>query len=351
MVNFFISSTGVEGPSARTRMLSWLRHTDAPRSVSTYLGRPYNSRTAAARDWRSHLGAEWHLRRLRPTRSDTVFLHREASPFLGGRLEARLVGTAGHGVYDFDDALYLQHDAVTDRRDKARRASSAADVVVAGNEILAGWAGQFCSDVRIIPTCIEPEDYAPEGPDRRALDLDPRRHMVWLGTSTGEDYLAQMSKELLEVHARTGLRLAVISSGRASLGPLDRIVDRIQWWPGVTHHLSDFAIALGPLRDDAWARGKCSYKLLQYAAAGVPFVASPVGMNAEVAERFGMPAPTATNEWADAITSLYGSTADRREEVGASMRSDAAAGYSYRAWLPAWLDALGLSASHGAATA
>ena len=38
-------------------------------------------------------------------------------------------------------------------------------------------------------------------------------------------------------------------------------------------------IGVGPVPDAPYERGKCGYRLLQFGAAGVPFVASPVGVN------------------------------------------------------------------------
>jgi glycosyltransferase involved in cell wall biosynthesis len=40
-----------------------------------------------------------------------------------------------------------------------------------------------------------------------------------------------------------------------------------------------------PLPDDDLARGKCSFKMLQYMACGLPVVVSPVGSNAEILEQ------------------------------------------------------------------
>jgi glycosyltransferase involved in cell wall biosynthesis len=54
-----------------------------------------------------------------------------------------------------------------------------------------------------------------------------------------------------------------------------------------------------------WARGKCSFKMLQYMACGIPVVVSPVGMNENVLAmgEIGMGATT-IDDWVDTLSTL-----------------------------------------------
>ena len=75
-----------------------------------------------------------------------------------------------------------------------------------------------------------------------------------------------------------------------------------------------------PLVDDAFQRGKCGLKLLQYMAAGLPAVASPVGVNAEIVIQ-GETGFLARREedWGAALEELVRS-ADLRRSMGAGGR-------------------------------
>ena len=49
-------------------------------------------------------------------------------------------------------------------------------------------------------------------------------------------------------------------------------------------YFGHFDIGIMPLQDSSFARGKCAFKLIQYMAAAIPVVASPVGANCVVVE-------------------------------------------------------------------
>jgi glycosyltransferase involved in cell wall biosynthesis len=95
-----------------------------------------------------------------------------------------------------------------------------------------------------------------------------------------------------------------------------------------------FDIALAPLQDDAWTRGKCALRILNYFAAGVAVVCSPVGANAEVVTpgETGEHATT-PQEWYDALSRLA-SDADRRARLARAGQERARNEYSIRSLIP-----------------
>jgi glycosyltransferase involved in cell wall biosynthesis len=76
-----------------------------------------------------------------------------------------------------------------------------------------------------------------------------------------------------------------------------------------------------PLSNTPYARAKAGFKLLEYMAAGLPVVASPVGVNAELITRSGAGYLAASaDEWDAALRELATSV-ELRRELGARGRS------------------------------
>ena len=270
---------------------------------------------------------------------------RNARRVTRGRVEARLLSRASLGVYDLDDGLPWDDGNLPDlghwakrpfpRSLVARRAAEAADRVVMGNDVLADWAAQHCGDVRVVPTCVEPTEYR----TRDSWDIADPPVLGWIGSPATEHHLVDIAEALAEVHRRTGARLAMVSGAGDVPADLAAFTDKTVWTPRSVDVIADWDVGLMPLRAGVYERAKCGYKLLQYAASGVPAVGSPVGVNRQMLDGMKGLQPTSMDEWVEALTGLLAESPEHRAARAAAGLQVASA-YSYDAWEPAFLDAV-----------
>jgi glycosyltransferase involved in cell wall biosynthesis len=259
-------------------------------------------------------------------------------------LEARLLGAARWRVYDFDDALQWDPgrrvtSLLGSNATKCIRCIKAADRVVAGNDVLAEWAGQFARNVTVVPSCVDPFGYRM----KQTYELADPPRLVWIGSHSAEKYLRLFAEAFLEIHRRTSARLTIVGQSHGRLGPLEIMTDRVPWKDGLAEQaLCEFDVGVGPLNDDVLSRGKCAYKLLQYGAAGLPLVASPVGANATVGTALGGRLAGCVDEWVDQLAELLSASASYRREVGILARKCVEDSYSFNAWTDRWSAALEL---------
>lgn len=340
-----VTPYGSGAGSSRVRVHEWLeRIPDVARTYS-YAGLSSSSPLVLSRYPGRVLSGEVGLRILSRRGVDRLLLHREASPLSRGGVEARLLSSALFSVYDIDDALYCdggegpRYRRLAPKGPKAVRAAQRADRVIVGNEVLANWASAFNSDVVIIPSCVDPAGY-----DRKRLyDIDGAPRLGWIGSSSTEIYLSQISDSLLRLHIDTGARLSIIGVTDRRLGALEQMIDRTKWSIDAQRRgLALFDVGIMPLIDTPYARGKCAYKLLQYMAAGLPSVASPIGVNEKVLSAAGLPAPATVRDWYGAVREMLDLAASERSEMAARGYRVVIEGYSFSAWRDTWRRAMGL---------
>lgn len=97
-----------------------------------------------------------------------------------------------------------------------------------------------------------------------------------------------------------------------------------------------FTIGIMPLQDSEWTRGKCAFKMLQYMAAGVPVVASDVGMNAALLRQADVGIGVSAGEdWAAALQQLMQHGVVRRR-LGENGRALAVSDYSLHRVAALW---------------
>jgi glycosyltransferase involved in cell wall biosynthesis len=253
--------------------------------------------------------------------SDVVVLHQIK---LSGA-EARLFAAyAPRRVFDFDDAIYVRKprhvgepaDDSWWRRQKFAATCRRVDVVAAGNDVLAAAAAAHARHIVILPTALDASLYRAT----TATQDDPPT-IAWVGNPENLGYLEILHPALARLSARhPTLRLRVICSAFPNWP--DVRIDEVRWSPTTEiEALASSHIGVMPLTDDEWARGKCAFKLLQYMAASLPCVASPVGANTEavIDGRTGFHARDAS-EWERALERLIGSV-ELRACLGAAGRA------------------------------
>jgi glycosyltransferase involved in cell wall biosynthesis len=244
-------------------------------------------------------------------------------------------------LFDFDDSVFLR-DSYSPKglHHPGRLARFAAtvqvcDAVLAGNTFLhdqaARWAGLH--RVHVVPTCVEPARYPLGGSDRAGVGVQ----LVWVGSSSTLQGLRAIAPMLEEIGRQVpGLRLKIICDRFLELRHLPVIA--CAW--GAASEAGEIAaadIGMSWIPDDDWSRGKCGLKVLQYMAAGLPVVANPVGVHAEMVRHGenGFLAKTPT-QWQEALAQLAHDP-ELRKRLGQAGRRRLEADYSVARGAARWL--------------
>lgn len=232
-------------------------------------------------------------------------------------------------VLSFDDAVYLNYRGKKLLDGKFERLASGAAGVMAANDLLVEHFSRFNANTVKIPTAVD-TDFLRTGDEKF-----PRFTVVWIGTPvTFNAHLAPFAPMLNAFAGELDFDLLLVGSPETAkkLFPGARIA---AWSEKAERELLPKChvgiMTLPP--DDAFAAGKSAYKLLQYLAAGLPSVASPVGENRVVVKpgETGFLAAT-PEEWRAALRTLIADEKLRAELAAASRKE--AEKYSVRRYAP-----------------
>lgn len=271
----------------------------------------------------------WFLLRAR-RKFDVVFLQYEAVPYLPLALERALLPRRARLVMDFDDAVHLNYE---DHRSpivrwllgsKIAGLVSSSHAVITANQHLADWANRYNSKVTTITNAVDLRKY----PVRRSnRDSAPEVVIGWIGTPVTTRFLRQIERPLKDLSKRYNFALKVIGAPHFTMNGVN--VHAVAWSEATeVQELQACDIGIMPLPDDEWARGKSALKLIQYLAAGIAAVASPVGANCDVLSdgRDGLFAATEA-DWVQKIALLI-EDPSYREGLAAEGRKTAESRFS-----------------------
>jgi glycosyltransferase involved in cell wall biosynthesis len=234
-------------------------------------------------------------------------------------------------ILDVDDAIFVYRNGWP-----ARKLAQLSDRVVCGNSYLAEWFGKWNPNIAIVPTAVDTDKLIPRKDAKTGANGHDAPVIGWIGGSSNSPYLASIEKALARVLALyPQARLRIVGDLPPALDvPVSR-VDWVQWTErGEVAAIQNMDIGIMPLDDTTWTRGKCSYKMLQYMACGLPVVVSPVGMNAQVLAlgECGFGART-ESQWVESLVALI-EDRNLRQRLGAVGRGVVESNFSIQAVAP-----------------
>lgn len=247
---------------------------------------------------------------------DGVMVQRGLYPLGPGVVVDAIRGYDGRLVLDLDDAVFERRPALATKGRLAHwiygpqqtlRLLRRADEVVVSTQALAEMLPALAAEPTVLPTVLDPAAY-PVVEHRDELPIV----IGWAGTVGGLPYLDPLAP-VFERLVRDRLARLEVACSHPWSGPASfrqwRLADE-------TSLFTDFAVGIMPLPDTPYTRAKAGFKLLQYMAAGLPVVASPVGANAELVDRSGAGyLARGVDEWEAALRALAHDAA-LREELG-----------------------------------
>jgi glycosyltransferase involved in cell wall biosynthesis len=321
--------------STRARFVQYeryLREEGIEVKFAPLLGDSYLQAIFGERDWSYTALAEAYLSRVSSVRRERrafSWVQYELFPYLPGFAERAVFAGGAPVVYDFDDAIFHQYDRHKNplvRMMLGRKLQPllrGARLAICGNTYLGEYAARFCRRVEIVPTVVDTAAYRPAEMRNPSSPIT----LGWIGSPSTWNYVRPMVPLLEALRREMGLRVRIVGAGTQADLPSEW--EALPWSEEAEVGLiQGMDIGIMPLPDEPWARGKCGYKLIQYMACGLPAVASPVGVNAQIVEdgRNGFHALREA-DWSDAIRRLVGDTALRRA-MGANGRKHVAQNYS-----------------------
>lgn len=277
---------------------------------------------------------------------DVIFIHRESCSFGLPVFEWIISKMKKHIIYDFDDAIFLKNISPSNKflslfkyPGKVKKIIKMSDHIIVSNKYLENYAKKFNPKVSVIPTPIDTEKFLFDG--SKNLTVNKNKIVIgWIGSSTTATYLRALYSACSRLSEKYDYTFKIVGAGvEIDLPGVD--VENKEWrLEGEYEDYKSLDIGVYPLLDDEWAKGKAGFKAICYMAAGVPCVASPVGVNKEIIEDGvnGFLANT-EEEWIEKLSFLIENPV-LCEKVGLAGRKTVEERYSVKVNAPRYLEVL-----------
>ena len=194
-------------------------------------------------------------------------------------------------IFDFDDAIYLKKFT----KISTLILTKISNIVIVGSNVLYKWAQNKNENTFKLPTSVPHKLYA----KKNILKKKNIFTVGWIGNGSNHAKNLKLLKPvfdgLINKNFKFRFKLVGLTANKEllkffkSINKLNFIYKNQIEWSKVTSTVSElktFDVGVMPLVKDEKTLGKCSFKIIEYMAAGIPVIASPVGENNIVIENY-----------------------------------------------------------------
>lgn len=269
-------------------------------------------------------------------RYDLVFIHREAYPIGGARIENLLSFLKKPFIFDFDDAIFLPstspHNNFTERFKRPEKVPVIIEKsvhVIAGNRYLEKFALQYNGATAMIPTSVDTDRYRPF-----AKSIANKVTIGWIGSFTTSVFLNTVKNVLIRISGEYNNVYFRFIGGGSQLTGIPNMTVKPWSMESEKKDLEAFDIGIMPMADTEWAKGKCGFKAILYMSMAIPCVCSAVGANNDiVTDGVNGFLVRTEDEWVDRLSRLIKDPA-LRKKIGDAGRRTVEDLYSVKANAP-----------------
>ena len=241
-------------------------------------------------------------------KNSKIIIQSELLPYAPIFLEKFLVYKKIKYIIDLDDAFFHRYDQSSNflikffLKKKYNYIFQKASCVILGSHYLRQQALlKGAKKTKIIPAGIVFSDYKKFFFTKKEKIFT----IVWIGSPTTSHYLKKIFPVLEEFSKNYKFVLRLVGAHNIDTSYLP--IETYKWSKdSEVSLLSESHLGIMPLENSYWEKGKCAFKLIQYMAAGLPVIGSPVGENRRVIKHGVNGFLANTNEqWFDYLELMY----------------------------------------------
>jgi len=248
-------------------------------------------------------------------KNNLIIIEYELIPYFPATFERLMKLRRIKYIVDYDDAIfhkYDKHKNVLIRwlfKNKIPYVMTNAETVIVGNAYLQDFAKKHNSKTQLLPTVVQLKNY--ESSMNGIINKNDKSFIIgWIGSKTTSQYIFDILPALEKFVKTYDAKCHFVGFDENLLTNDIKEKCKITIIPwseqSEIKNMLEFDVGIMPLKDDAWSKGKCGFKLIQYMSCKKPVVASPIGVNTTiVTEGINGFLATSNDQWFTAIEKLY----------------------------------------------